>query len=151
MEIIGIGEIEGDSCNRNGCCGEIIKDTDLESCSCHISPPCSYCCCDVKCSECNYSSYNERPEIIFSKDGYDFLDEIYKAREELNRKIKDESFEFDKVEWRSEGHSNSSMKKIGGFPRGMDKKDLINELNGTFGGRFERLTENRFIFIAYTD
>ena len=70
---------------------------------------------------------------------------------EFLRKLNDHSVEFEKVAFRTESHSNSSMKKIGAYPRGMSKDQLKKEVNGTFGGRFEWVTENRFSFIAYTD
>ena len=42
------GCCEEDICGRNGCEGTIVKDTDAQGCSCHISPPCSYCHCEVQ-------------------------------------------------------------------------------------------------------
>lgn len=145
------GLCEGDTCGRDGCEGTIIKDTESEGCSCHISAPCSYCHCEVQCDECNYASRDEeKPEFKLASPSK-WMDDFYKQKLTFDRKLKDSTYEFEKVEWKHESHSNSSMKKIGGYPRGMDRGALIKELNGTFGGRFESLSENRFVFIAYTD
>ena len=38
----GLGNEEGDICNRFGCDG-VIKEHPRRSCSCHINPPCSAC------------------------------------------------------------------------------------------------------------
>jgi len=49
-----VGEFPGDTCNRDGC-GGTLDDLREGGCSCHISPPCSYCCeTDVRCNECDW-------------------------------------------------------------------------------------------------
>ena len=53
------GCCEEDICGRNGCEGTIVKDTVAQGCRCHISPPCSYCHCEVQCNECDWASRNE--------------------------------------------------------------------------------------------
>lgn len=152
LQVIEHGECEGDVCGRNGCGGEIIKDTDADGCSCHISAPCSYCHCEVQCNECDWASRAENTqEQSTPAPKSDWLESWKQKQIEFRNQLNDPSFEFDKVEFRTESHSNSSMKKIGGYSKGMDKAELQKEVNGTFGGRFERLTENRFTFIAYTD
>ncbi|MDV4277996.1 hypothetical protein MSG94_06475 [Acinetobacter baumannii] len=146
------GCCEEDICGRNGCEGTIVKDTDAQGCSCHISPPCSYCHCEVQCNECDWASRNENvQEQSKPTPPSDWYLQMKQRENEFLRKINDHSVEFEKVEFRTESHSNSSMKKIGAYPRGMSKDQLKKEVDGTFGGRFEWVTENRFSFIAYTD
>lgn len=56
MEGIEKGEI----CNRNNCKG-IIDESDKQGdgCSCHINPPCSYCCEQNQyCPECGWEAEN---------------------------------------------------------------------------------------------
>jgi hypothetical protein len=56
METTEIGTWEGDTCGRNGCKG-IIALEPVESCSCHISPPCGACESQVAyCPVCNFRS-----------------------------------------------------------------------------------------------
>ena len=146
------GCCEEDICGRNGCEGTIVKDTDAESCSCHISPPCSYCHCDVQSNECDWASSDEHVQeqsTPFQK--IDWLENWEQKQLEFRNQLNDSSIEFDKVVFRTESHSNSSMKKIGAYPRGMSREQLKEEVDGTFGGRFEWVNENRFSFIAYTD
>lgn len=51
-----IGECPDEICNRNGCIGTIVRITEHDSCSCHISAPCPYCCCAVACDECDFET-----------------------------------------------------------------------------------------------
>ena len=39
---IELGYVEGDICNREACKG-IIKEREVEGCTCHLNPPCSSC------------------------------------------------------------------------------------------------------------
>jgi hypothetical protein len=52
-----IGYIKGEKCNRNGCDG-IINEIEVgDGCSCHINPPCSYCCnLNQYCDECGWEN-----------------------------------------------------------------------------------------------
>ena len=43
------------------------------------------------------------------------------------------------------------MIKEGVYPEGMTSQEVYKEVQGTFGGRFERFDSGRFKFIAYTD
>lgn len=47
--MMDIGEI----CNKPGCDGLYIRPDG--HCSCHISPPCGWCCKSNICSECGES------------------------------------------------------------------------------------------------
>ena len=51
-KIVKKGTEEGDTCNRNGCDGEMVLP-DVEGCSCHINPQCSACTNNkVVCQAC---------------------------------------------------------------------------------------------------
>lgn len=57
-----------------------------------------------------------------------------------------------KIDWRSENHTNFTMKKVGVFPDGTTQADVLKEIGaGTFGGRFERFGSGHFTYVAYTD
>jgi len=53
----------GDICNREGCQGILDEDGDkyMDSCSCHINPPCSRCTTNwAVCPECGWEArWNE--------------------------------------------------------------------------------------------
>lgn len=46
----------GDKCPQENCNGTLIEGYKIgDGCSCHINPPCSYCCQNaVKCDTCDY-------------------------------------------------------------------------------------------------
>jgi len=51
------GEEPGDTCNRDGCRGEITEAVNpWDGCSCHCgNPPCSYCTFQaIECDECGW-------------------------------------------------------------------------------------------------
>ncbi len=50
------GVEEGETCNRDGCPGEIIV-LPAENCSCHISPPCGACTTNerIECDTCHWN------------------------------------------------------------------------------------------------
>lgn len=61
------GQIEGETCNRNGCPG-VIAEAKVEGCSCHISPPCSACTTPREhCPVCDWRAADD--EVVFN----DFL------------------------------------------------------------------------------
>lgn len=85
------GYLKGDVCNREGCKGTIDEHDTDGGCSCHISPPCSYCETPREfCPECDWESIDERdaldaaymaktkPKIIVPKT----KEEIQKEKEE---------------------------------------------------------------------
>ncbi len=55
------GHVEGDICNRYGCKGVIVDgEREGEGCTCHRTPPCSYCCQNVGyCPECGWDAKDE--------------------------------------------------------------------------------------------
>lgn len=58
---MNLGTEKGETCGRNGCKGILeTEDTeDLNGCSCHISPPCSYCMLPAICPDCEWSEKSE--------------------------------------------------------------------------------------------
>jgi len=56
MSNVEFGYMEGEICNRNGCKG-VIEDV-IESCSCHLNPPCSKCVGDgCYCPDCGWEAF----------------------------------------------------------------------------------------------
>lgn len=152
---MSLGYGEGDVCNRNGCVGRI-ESHPVENCSCHISPPCNACVERLCfCPECGWDEENDPAPttpapVIARPDPY---------ADAWWRKPMPTVADLDptKIGWINRSHSSSSMIKEGVYPEGTTMKELLDAINGTFGGRFESHTppENgkpgRFKFIAYTD
>jgi len=158
------GYSKGDICNRDNCKG-IIQEHDSDGCcSCYINPPCSYCETSREyCPECDWDGNEEQQESI-RIDNEHFVNsgqaEFYRKE---NEKIQILAKEFEnlyqskhlveKFDYRSKSHTHFSMIKYGVFPISMEISQLRKEIDGTFGGRFQRLDTKtgRFEFIAYTD
>ncbi|GGY87871.1 hypothetical protein [Shewanella fodinae] len=136
---------EGDKCPE--CKKGILdwKNPDKEirdrGCSCHISPPCSYCTGQVlHCDECGWFDDDVNDEsYVPVAPGLSML--VHKPKPLDNTKI----------DYRCKMHSSSSMIKEGVYPEGATMEEVRKEVNGTFGGRFEFFEGGRFKFIAYTD
>ena len=136
------GYEEGDTCARNGCTG-IIQVSKSESCYCHISPPCGSCTALRNyCPVCDWREKDD-PLIIME------VVSIYlpQGLVERRKRILDPS----KIDYRIEGHSNSSQLCIGVYPKGTTLKEVEAEVKGTFGGRFNHFGSGRFEYVAYTD
>jgi len=163
------GYTKGETCNRDNCKG-IIQEHDSDyGCSCHISPPCSYCETSREyCPECGWDGHeeqNHQQEQVYknsyngfgNKQMHDDYYERQAKQDEFNKKF-EEMFRgkvyAEKLIVVRLSHSNSSMKVKGVFPKGSETRKSISEnkdVQGTFGGRFEYFTEHSFIYIAYTD
>lgn len=134
---------EGDKCPscKKGNLAYRSKHEGERSCSCHINPPCAYCTNqELFCNECNWVDESEP--------------ETYKATEfpGLSQMVhKPKPFDRTKIDYRSTGHSSSTMRKYGVYPPGTSKAEVENEVKGTFGGRFTRFGGGEFEYIAYTD
>ncbi len=77
------GYEEGETCNRNGCDGQIEREGE-GGCSCHISPPCGHCTSPYYCPECGWeetdeSSATEEKEFIEYKTSDLLLDTYYRV------------------------------------------------------------------------
>ncbi|WP_298845617.1 hypothetical protein [uncultured Clostridium sp.] len=153
------GYFKGETCNREECKGIIQEHDSYGGCSCHINPPCSYCETPREyCPECDWDAEDERRESMeANKPTQEQLDRWKEEREkgeairnEFDRKFRSNE-NVSVFDYRSESHSNSSMKITGMFPVGTEID--MNKIRGTFGGRFEMINKEkgRFIYIAYTD
>ncbi len=153
MEGIEKGEI----CNRNSCKGIIDEHEKETGCSCHINAPCGSCERDYSfCPECDWNAEDERTSYhISDKDRKYYIEQNRKFQEARDKfyNLYHSSELVSEFNYRSESHSNSSMKKIGYFPIGTSRVEIIAKVRGTFGGRFNRFNEEigRFEYIAYTD
>jgi hypothetical protein len=155
------GYDKGDVCNRNGCNGVIDEHDKEGSCSCHINPPCGYCTePNTYCKSCGWDAKEEQNEYDAKQGELSKKNELYfeqqqrefeYARELFYKKYRGE-MHADKLEIRAESHTHFSMKKIGVFPKGSETAESLRpKIKGTFGGRFTRLDDFRFEYIAYTD
>lgn len=164
-----IGYSEGEKCNRLGCLG-IIRAYGSDSCSCHINPPCSSCTTAREyCPECDWDAEEEDREYWKAKDEAEKKWFETPAGQEYRRKLKEDqerraeiekTFELkflgripvDKFDCRREGHTHSSMRIRFIFPPSGFTKEMMKEIEGTFGGRFEQSPSHwRGVYIAYTD
>lgn len=144
---------EGSTCGRDGCCGAI-ETRESENCSCHISPPCSSCTAPRNyCDTCDWDEADEpAPE---SKPLTQAENDVWAGWLKEQDRLRNLPLDNTKVSWRFKPHSNSSMIKEGVYPQSgndaADREMVRKEVDGTFGGRFERFGGGRFKFIAYTD
>ncbi len=131
---------EGDMCGIDGCCASL-SFTEVENCSCHISPPCSQCVNNpLRCPKCGWSDEQEPESRIVNGGGGIGVVE-WKPRQ----------LDSTKIDYRSKKHSSSSMIKEGVYPTGTPRNEVEAEVRGTFGGRFEKFGSGTFRYIAYTD
>lgn len=141
-----VGEIElgiklDSICERNNCKGKMIEyNQDDQSCSCHINPPCSKCCnTHIECDTCGF--------IFDTEKTYSLHEGLIFNRRRRNEKDLDKS----KIDWISYPHTHFSMKKVGVYPPDKTESEVLKEVVGTFGGRFEHFGNGKFTYIAYTD
>lgn len=165
MENEDLGYAKGEKCNRNGCEGILLEHASDRGCSCHINPPCSYCT-DAReyCNECGWEGREE--QIDYEKEqAKKYSTPEYQESFRLERLEQDER---DKAFWdmvkgkaprptelvyRNSSHTHFSMIKEGVYPADMPFEKLYQQIQGTFGGRFEihNKETGHFKFIAYTD
>ena len=135
---------EGDKCPELGC-GGVLYFPRVENCACHISPPCSACTDNrLTCNECGWTDDSPEETYIPVAPGLSM------------RELRPRPLDNTRVDWRAKLHTGSSMIKEGVYPPawGDDAEAMIKvraEVDGTFGGRFERFGGGKFKFIAYTD
>lgn len=155
-----LGYLEGEICNRDGC-KELISLKEVEGgCCCHINPPCSYCVTPKEhCTECGWDAEEE----IEAEERAAWLREQSRPEEEkqaerrywelirIKRMVK--IFDPKRINAKILPHTHFSQIVEGWFPAHMSMEDVRKEVNGTFGGRFERFDKARqaFSFVAYTD
>ena len=138
-----LGYCEGDICTRLSCQG-VIEDHPVEGCSCHISPPCSACTSPSGyCPKCGWEESDDTVinDYVVNEDPKTCILRTWTPR----------PLDTTKIDWRSHGHTNSSMRIEGCYPEGTTRKEVEAKVRGTFGGRFTLFNNGRFEYIAYTD
>ena len=141
------GYEKGEICNRNHykCKGVIDEyESELDGCSCHINPPCSFCTEDRNyCPECGWEGKDDVTinDYRSSIDKYTGVYKNYELRKLDNTRI----------DWYSKSHTHFSMIKEGVYPEGTTQKEVLEKVKGTFGGRFDYFENGKFKYIAYTD
>ena len=130
---------EGGECPEHGC-SAILGYGEVEGCSCHVSPPCSACVENpLRCPDCGWEedgpSHADKPHVPIT-----FFPE-YKVQ----------PLDKTKIDYRIKGHSSCSQICEGVYPEGTTKDEVLRQVKGTFGGRFESFGNGKFRFIAYTD
>jgi hypothetical protein len=140
--MIKFGELEGETCWRNGCQG-VIAETKVEGCSCHINPPCSACTTPREyCPVCEWRAKDE-----------DYLD--YAIRIDMSSGEVDwgkpRPLDPRKIDYRILPYCSSAQICEGVYPEGTTSEQVLERVKGTFGGRFEHFGNGRFKYIAYTD
>lgn len=159
------GNCDGEICGRNGCQGTIVENPGEGGCSCHICPPCGYCVnMQYNCDTCDWNSEDEdkyyeslkKPEPVKQLDDKpDFwkmlTDERNQKFIDFNRNYRNPLYKAKNIEWMVQSVGYASMVKFGMMPEGTPVNDIVKEVKGTFGGRFKRLTKDRFEYVAYTD
>ena len=148
-----IGQEVGEVCNREDCKGVIEEHEKEGSCSCHINPPCGVCTTNREyCPECNWSGeeeyYNSDSQ---TQNSYNRMMDQYEARINRIRQMMRGELPITELEYYALSHTHFTMIKEGVYPEGMTSQEVYKEVQGTFGGRFERFDSGRFKFIAYTD
>lgn len=148
------GYCKGDVCNRDGCKGILDEHEKDGCCSCHINPPCGYCTHDTTfCPECGYDAEEDLQPVDSVYDSSWYTD--YRAKEEKFRNdtlaMMRREMPIDRFRCLREGHTHFSMIKKGVYPEEMTREELLKEIRGTFGGRFNRYGNGVFEYVAYTD
>jgi len=144
-----IGYEKGELCNRNGCQGIIDEHDSDGGCSCHISPPCSFCVDSREfCPVCGWDGGEEQSKTRAAISNFEteYTATFFKRRtfDDLDRNT---------IDYLNIGHTHFSMIKKGVFPEGSTRDQVESIVRGSFGGRFKSFDEkeNTFEYVAYTD
>jgi hypothetical protein len=138
-----LGFAEGEPCNRRGCQG-VIAIYSVENCSCHIKPPCGACTAPRGyCTTCDWQEKDDRifNDFVVNEDPKTGTWRTYTLR----------PLDPTKLDYHNKAHTHFSMIKEGVYPEGMTREQVLAEVKGTFGGRFEYFDKGRFKYVAYTD
>jgi len=136
------GQEEGATCWRNGCQGKISVRL-VENCSCHIHPPCGSCTeAREYCPECDWHAKDD-DQVTYRHLGGGISEMLFGPQPR--------PLDPRKIDYRITSHSNASQKCEGVYPEGATMADVLEQVRGTFGGRFEYFANGKFRYIAYTD
>lgn len=141
------GYEEGEICNRGGCAG-LIEINDEGCCSCHISPPCSYCVDDKHfCPECGWSGREEQhyvSPVLYA------LPPLYEYRSPTERF---NALKGDKVEWVdiTPKENYYFMVEKGKYPEGTTREEILSHFDVCFGYAYLHMSEGVFEIKYYTD
>lgn len=139
-----VGQVEGETCNRNGCTGTIAL-RPIENCSCHISPPCSACTAPNEyCPECDWQAIDDEEHL----NGFLVR---YKPNSDVIDSYRRRPLDPTKIDYHTKSHTHFSMICEGVYPDGTTMAQVLERVQGTFGGRFEHFGKGKFKYIAYTD
>ena len=92
-----IGYLEGERCNRDGCCGIIEAYPKEGCCSCHINSPCSYCTTPTEyCPICGWDAREEQEEHdkYLSSLYKPIVTHVWKSSSDLFDELKDDEFGY---------------------------------------------------------
>lgn len=151
LEPSPFGYEEGETCNREAAgapdgyeCHGKIENRPVENCSCHIAPPCPACTEDrLWCPECGWVSADD--PLVVKEEANIFISPLPHVQKK--KRVLDPT----KIDFITEMHSSSSMKRTGVYPPGTTREEVEKRVKGTFGGRFQHFGGGRFAYIAYTD
>lgn len=147
MSEIELGYLDGEQCNRNGCKGVIAEHDSEGGCSCHTSPPCSYCVTSREyCTTCDWDAYEEELEEDSKKAKSTYIPPVYKQRtfEDLDKS---------KIDWIGSGGWHSGMKVRGVYPKGTKREDILEKLGCNSKYKMPKLdmSEGKFYCSWFTD
>lgn len=132
---------EGDWCPE--CQKGTFEYRRIESCSCHIVPPCSACvdsplmcrCCDFEPEKLPYKGIPIAPG--------------------LRTVIEYEPMPLDnsKIDYRSKANTRSSVMIEGVYPDGTTAAEVSEAvvIDRKYGGKFLHFGYGKFVYLAYTD
>lgn len=148
------GYVEGEVCKRptdqfgnlhqGQKCTGVIEEHPKGGCCCHINPPCS-ACTEPRgyCPECGWEEKDE-----YHINGYDVQVDrntgTYKSWVPT-------PLDPTKISYRVFSHTHFTQICEGICPEGTAREEILKQVDGTFGGRFEYFTGTKFKYIAYTD
>jgi hypothetical protein len=148
------GLLDGEKCNRNNCNGVMVESATGGCCSCHISPPCSYCeNMEFRCDECDHTEEKPEPDNKESihtpnKEGW----YIRKTREQLFRELKEnwsgKNIEY--VDYTPNENYYFRIKK-GFYPDDTKADDIKALFNLCFGYSYLTMKSGVFEIKYYTD
>lgn len=134
---------EGDEC-KTCCVGKLVEKHSGEGCSCHISPPCSYCT-DTKlvCDECGEAA----PEETYRAVGGNLSERLSTKRPMADLGDGKKLFDYD-----YDSRSGSTMVYSGKYEGPVTAADIFKYFgDGTFGHRGPSLHDGRFHYTKITD